>query len=61
MILDQKPTAGMPVKKDGEVLLVVNSGAQAITVPDVTNYLQADAEQTLKKDVYKRQVYRKTA
>lgn len=48
MILDQKPTAGMPVKKDGEVLLVVNSGAQAITVPDVTNYLQADAEQTLK-------------
>ena len=47
IILDQTPAAGMSVKKDGEVLLVVNSGAKTINVPDVTNYLQADAEQTL--------------
>lgn len=47
IILNQKPTAGMSVKKDGEVLLVVNSGAKPITVPDVTNYLQADAERKL--------------
>ena len=48
IILNQKPTAGMSVKKDGEVLLVVNSGAKSVTVPDVTNYLQADAERALK-------------
>lgn len=53
VILDQKPEAGMSVKKDGEVLLVVNSGAPTVNVTDVTNYLQADAEKALKDAGFK--------
>lgn len=50
IVLSQKPTEGMMVKEDGEVILVINSGAKAVPVPDVTNRLQADAEKRLKDE-----------
>ena len=44
----QSPVAGRTVREGQSVTLTVSLGIQSVTVPDVTNYLQADAEQQLK-------------
>ncbi len=46
-IYKQSPTAGRVVREGQTVTLTVSLGTQYVTVPDVTNYVQADAEQLL--------------
>ena len=47
-VYKQSPVAGRTVREGQSVTLPVSLGIQSVTVPDVTNYLQADAEQQLK-------------
>ena len=47
-VYKQSPVAGRTVREGQSVTLTVSLGTQYVTVPDVTNYLQADAEQQLK-------------
>ena len=47
MIVDQNPKGGMSVRIGSTVTLVVNAGGEMAEVPDVSNYLSADAEATL--------------
>ena len=47
-VYKQSPVAGRTVREGQSVTLTVSLGIQYVTVPDVTNYLQADAEQQLK-------------
>ena len=47
-VYKQSPVAGRTIREGQSVTLTVSLGIQSVTVPDVTNYLQADAEQQLK-------------
>ena len=47
-VYKQSPVVGRTVREGQSVTLTVSLGIQSVTVPDVTNYLQADAEQQLK-------------
>ena len=47
-VYKQSPVAGRTVREGQSVTLTVSLGTQYITVPDLTNYVQADAEQQLK-------------
>ena len=47
-VYKQSPVAGRTVREGQSVTLTVSLGTQYVTVPDVTNYVQADAEQQLK-------------
>ena len=47
-IYKQSPVSGRTVREGQTVTLTVSLGTQYVTVPDVTNYVQADAEQQLK-------------
>ena len=47
-VYKQSPVAGRTVREGQSVTLTVSLGIQYVTVPDLTNYLQADAEQQLK-------------
>ena len=47
-VYKQSPVAGRTVREGQSVTLTVSLGIQSVTVPDVTNYLQADAAQPLK-------------
>ena len=47
-IYKQSPVSGRTVREGQNVTLTVSLGTQYITVPDLTNYVQADAEQQLK-------------
>jgi serine/threonine-protein kinase len=46
-ILDQNPDAGTPVRPDEEIILTVNAGGDTVSLPDLTDYTQADAEKKL--------------
>ena len=48
IIYKQSPVAGRTVREGQSVTLTVSLGTQYVTVPDLTNYVQADAEQQLK-------------
>lgn len=48
IILNQTPKAGTTVKSNSKVTLVVNGGGEPVTVPDLSNKTQADAESELK-------------
>lgn len=48
IILSQTPKAGTTVKANSKVTLVVNGGGEPVTVPDLSNKTQADAESELK-------------
>lgn len=41
--------SGRTVREGQNVTLTVSLGTQYVTVPDLTNYVQADAEQQLKE------------
>ena len=47
-IYKQSPVSGRTVREGQSVTLTVSLGTQYVTVPDLTNYVQADAEQQLK-------------
>ena len=47
-VYKQSPVAGRTVREGQNVTLTVSLGTQYVTVPDLTNYVQADAEQQLK-------------
>ena len=47
-IYKQSPAAGRVVREGQTVTLTVSLGTQYVTVPDTTNYVQADAEQLLR-------------
>ena len=47
-VYKQSPVAGRTVREGQSVTLTVSLGTQYVTVPDLTNYVQADAEQQLK-------------
>ena len=47
-IYKQSPVSGRTVREGQGVTLTVSLGTQYVTVPDLTNYAQADAEQQLK-------------
>ena len=47
-IYKQSPVSGRTVREGQGVTLTVSLGTQYVTVPDLTNYVQADAEQQLK-------------
>ena len=47
-VYKQSPVSGRTVREGQTVTLTVSLGTQYVTVPDVTNYVQADAEQQLK-------------
>ena len=47
-IYKQSPVSGRTVREGQNVTLTVSLGTQYVTVPDLTNYVQADAEQQLK-------------
>lgn len=47
-IYKQSPVAGRTVREGQSVTLSVSLGIKYVTVPDLTNYLQADGEQQLK-------------
>ena len=47
-IYKQSPVSGRTVHEGQGVTLTVSLGTQYVTVPDLTNYVQADAEQQLK-------------
>lgn len=48
-IYKQSPVSGRTVREGQNVTLTVSLGTQYVTVPDLTNYVQADAEQQLKE------------
>ena len=48
-ILGQTPEAGTTVKDNASITLTVSTGAEQITVPDLANYSQEDAEAALTK------------
>ncbi len=48
-IYKQSPVSGRTVREGQSVTLTVSLGTQYVTVPDLTNYVQADAEQQLKE------------
>ena len=47
-VYKQSPVAGRTVREGQSVTLTVSLGTKYVTVPDLTNYLQADGEQQLK-------------
>ncbi len=47
-VYKQSPVAGRTVREGQSVTLTLSLGIQYVTVPDLTNYLQADGEQQLK-------------
>ena len=47
-IYKQSPAAGRVVREGQTVTLTVSLGTQYVTIPDTTNYVQADAEQLLR-------------
>ena len=47
-IYKQSPVSGRTVREGQSVTLTVSLGTQYVTVPDLTNYVQSDAEQQLK-------------
>ena len=47
-IYKQSPAAGRIVREGQTVTLTVSLGTQYVTIPDTTNYVQADAEQLLR-------------
>ena len=47
-VYKQSPVAGRTVREGQSVTLTVSLGIQYVTVPDVSNYVQADGEQQLK-------------
>ena len=47
-IYKQSPVSGRTVREGQNVTLTVSLGTQYVTVPNLTNYVQADAEQQLK-------------
>ena len=47
-IYKQSPVSGRTVREGQSVTLTVSLGTQYVTVPDLTNYVQTDAEQQLK-------------
>ena len=47
-IYKQSPVSGRTVREGQNVTLTVSLGTQYVTVPDLTNYVQSDAEQQLK-------------
>ena len=47
-IYKQSPVSGRTVREGQTVTLTVSLGTQYVTVPDLTNYVQSDAEQQLK-------------
>ena len=47
-VYKQSPVAGRTVREGQSVTLTVSLGVHYVTVPDLTNYLQADGEQQLK-------------
>ena len=47
-VYKQSPVAGRTVREGQSVTLTVSLGIQYVTVPDLTNYVQADGEQQLK-------------
>ena len=47
-IYKQSPVSGRTVREGQSVTLTVSLGTQYVTVPDLTNYVQADGEQQLK-------------
>ena len=47
-IYKQSPVAGRTVREGQSVTLTVSLGTQYVTVPELTNYVQSDAEQQLK-------------
>ena len=47
-VYKQSPVAGRTVREGQSVTLTVSLGIQYVTLPDVSNYVQADAEQQLK-------------
>ena len=47
-VYKQSPVAGRTVREGQSVTLTVSLGIHYVTVPDLTNYLQADGEQQLK-------------
>ncbi|MGN0663151.1 MAG: Stk1 family PASTA domain-containing Ser/Thr kinase [Faecalibacterium sp.] len=48
-IYKQSPVSGRTVREGQSVTLTVSLGIKYVTVPDVSNYLQADAEQQLRE------------
>ena len=48
-VYKQSPVAGRTVREGQSVTLTVSLGVHYVTVPDLTNYVQADAEQQLKE------------
>lgn len=48
-IYRQSPVSGRTVREGQSVTLTVSLGTKYVTVPDLANYLQADAEQQLKE------------
>ena len=49
VILNQNPKAGTKVKANSEITLTVNAGGKTISVPDVSNKTQEEAEGILKQ------------
>ena len=47
-IYKQSPTGGRNIREGQPVTLAVSLGTQYVTIPDVTNYVQSDAEQLLR-------------
>ena len=47
-VYKQSPVAGRTVREGQSVTLTVSLGIHYVTVPDLTNYVQADGEQQLK-------------
>ncbi len=48
-VYKQSPTAGRTVREGQTITLTVSLGTQYVTIPDTTNYMQADAEQLLRE------------
>ncbi len=48
-IYKQSPAAGRTIREGQTVTLTVSLGTQYVTIPDVTNYVQSDAEQLLRE------------
>ncbi len=48
-VYKQSPAAGRTVREGQTVTLTVSLGTQYVTLPDTTNYMQADAEQLLRE------------
>ncbi len=48
VVMNQEPKSGISVKKGREIVLIINGGAgERVSVPEVTNYEQAQAVETL--------------